>query len=389
MSPRTVAITLFVLVLAGCAGLTADTAVPTGADATEGYAELTAVSGTVEYRFDSDGSTTNTTVRVERVPGESKVRQRVVAPPARAGQLTVSNGSVSWLYNDTTNTATRITLPKRANGSTLSSNRELVETVFGNLSEARENRTVAVSPLPMVPTSGAVPSAPASVDIGVATRTNASYLGTETVAGRRAHGVTLRPVGEDRDGIGGHLRRATYWFDAEYFYPLRTETVIGVDGDVTRMTRAYQSVTFNAEVEPGTFTFDPPADATVETPAEPRTFDTVAGAAEQVEFDAPEPHPPAGFDLETARVAAVEGRTTLALRYANGSHTFSVSKRRPPLEGVSDGESVDLGATTATRSGFGDLTMFRWSCRGSGYTVSGDLPAERLRRLAEAVAGAC
>lgn len=392
MRQRVALILLVSVALAGCASLSGGGSdVPSGADAADGHAALESIEGTVEYTHQSAGNTSTTTVRVVKRPSERMSWGRFRAPPRLAGDLSVTNGSVSWLYDASAERVTRLPLDDVNVSDT--GNAAFARRVFGNLTDSGESAVVANPSLPVGPLDfGGGDPALTTADLAGPTEFAITSLGTKTVAGRETHGVELEPVaGERDDGLGQYVVNSTYWFDAEYFHPLAVETVISIDGSVTRSTRTYRNVTFNPEIRPGRFQFEPPDDATVTTP--PRTsrttYETVAGAAENVRFDVPAPDVPAAYDLSSATVSHRGNATTVALDYENATHELTVLTRAPPYPAVPDAESVSLGPVNATASSVLDSTVYRWACDGLGYSVRGELPRAELRPIARSVAAAC
>lgn len=393
-----VALLVLLIVLSGCLGLGGDgSSVPDRATAEEGYASLESVEGTIEIRTDGRNNDSMTVHSVMR-PDQGMVRQEFLSPPEQAGDITVTNGSVTWVYNATRNDVTRFTLQ---NESAANSNQAaLVERVFGNLSESEEDEIIVAPMRPIAPfdTDSEGGSTTAGV-FGPGTQSvTLTYLGTETIAERRTHGVRMTPTnasgsdapptnGSERD-TAQYVENATYWFDAEYFYPLRAETTVRIDGEVTRTTQVYRNVTFNVEPEPGTFQFDPPANATVRSGPEPTSFDSVAAAAANVDFAVADADPPERFSFETAVLTRLGNRTTVAVRYTNGTDVLAVSSRRP-ASGGDGGERVSLGPVTGTRLTSGDLVVVTWQCGETGYAVSGQFPAETIEDVARQAATVC
>jgi outer membrane lipoprotein-sorting protein len=393
-------VALFVLlaVLAGCMGLGDDeSSVPDGEMAEQGYESLVSVEGTIEIRT-VGAENDSVTVRSVRRPREGMVRQEFIAPPSRAGDVTVSNGSVTWIYNATTNEATRFTIE---NGSVPSTNQTtFLRGVFDNLSTSAEGSVIAAPLQPIAPADGDTEGGSTVTGFfGQDTRpVNLTYLGTETIAGREAHGVGLTPINETGDDdtptddsgerVTQHIENVTYWFDAEYFHPLRIETTVRVDGEITRSTRVYQNVSFNVDPDPGTFRFDPPANATVRSGPEPTTLNSTAAAAESVSFRVADGDPPERFEFETAVVTRLENRTTVTIQYADGTDILAVSSQRPPFE-ETEGERVSLGPVTGTRMMSGNAVVITWRCGETGYAVSGRLPPDTIETVARDAAAVC
>ncbi|MFP8953223.1 LolA family protein [Natrialbaceae archaeon A-arb3/5] len=108
------------------------------------------------------------------------------------------------------------------------------------------------------------------------------YRGTETIADRETHRLAVEPKDEVvADGISLLVGDTEYvyaletvdpsdelevleqriWIDAAYDYPLKEELVFeGPDGDRHTMVERFDEVTFNADLDDETFTFDPPED---------------------------------------------------------------------------------------------------------------------------------
>lgn len=394
MSKRTsLALALgLLLVLAGCTGLQqSESVVPTGQQAQDGYDALQSISGTVEYHYVSNETTSSAVVDVVKVPKEQNARQEYRSPARLAGDVTVSNGSMVWLYDESENTVTKMSVGDVNFSETRTT--EFVRRVFANVTASSDTAIVANPVLPVGPvgtTSGE--SGITNADLGGPTKLAVEYLGRKTVAGRETVGVKLTPVSdESEDGLSKYIENVTYWFDAEYFVPLETTTVVAINGEVTRNNRVYRNVTFNTGVSADEFSFEPPANATVTTPPKTRTttFDTVAGATENVSFDVATLEAPAGYTLDEARVTRVRNHTTVSIAYSNATNEVTVSTRTPSLDSLPDAENVSLGRVTATVTEFGDTTAFQWQCGDRDITVRGDIARETLREIARNTADQC
>ncbi|WP_181686966.1 LolA family protein [Halorhabdus salina] len=378
--------------LAGCSDVQlSGPDVPSGAEAERGYDTLKTVEGVFEYRLDDGDRTSNTTVNYLSRPVDGMVRQRVLPPSNQSRDITVNNGSVAWIYDVSADSVTRIEIGNLNISET--GNQEFVRRVFGNVSRTNDGSLVSDSLLPVGPLGGSSGGTGlTTADLVGQIRFNVTYLGTRTVADRRTHGVELDPVGGNAtDGLGQYIENATYWFDAEYFYPLRTETVININGDVTRSVQVYRTVSFNVDPDPERFRFDPPPDVTVQTPSMSRTttFETVAAADANVTFDIPNPTLPGKFEFDEARISRNGNRTVVSLQYANSTHEVSVVTRDGPTDVALDGESVSLKGVNATMTMAGEDTIFAWSCSGLDYVVQGNFSTDTLRSIAADVVARC
>jgi len=206
-----------VAVLAPSAGLllTGGNALPTADEAAQQYAGLDAYNATYTVTFEEPGETRTVRVRNTVSPDSGELRSRTLAPPGQAGNLRVYNGSVAWLYNATRNTVTRVT---QTEPRVVPRQQAVVRSVVGAANGG--DPPSQVSPLPVVPGSEggeAVENTTGTLET--------SYEGPETVAGREAHVIALRPVANATTSI----TRQTVWLDTEHFVPLRTDTTPGIE----------------------------------------------------------------------------------------------------------------------------------------------------------------
>ncbi len=115
-----------------------------------------------------------------------------------------------------------------------------------------------------------------------------AYDGSETVDGRDAHRIEATPTSADLgrsiellvgetvyaipleatdDELEDAAVSRTIWIDDEHRYPIRERDAVH-DGDGTlfhRLTVTYEDLTIDEGLEPGTFTFTPPAEADLVT----------------------------------------------------------------------------------------------------------------------------
>ncbi|WP_330989847.1 LolA family protein [Salarchaeum sp. III] len=384
-----VGLVLVLVTLAGCGGLQTAEDIPTGDEARTGYAELDGVAGTVEYRYNSTETSSVTRASVITRPDAGVTRREILAPAQLTGDITVTNGSVYWRYDASANTATRTSLG--ASGPVNTSNAGFVRSVFANLTSSGTGSLVADPALPVGPLNiNGEEGSQTAIEFMGETKFDVEYAGTETVAGRQTHVVELGHVNATGDGLSTYVENATYWFDAEYFLPLKVTTTLSIDGERTRAIKRYTNVTFPGDLGSERFQFTPPANATVETQSVPRpaTFETAAAAARRVSFDVATPTVPPGYDLETARVSQFQNRTTVSLTYENATSEFSVVTRNPPISAL-DGRTVSLGPVNATTVTVDDITVYRWQCSGVEYTVRGNLSTGGVQEIARDAATAC
>ncbi|ERH14085.1 MAG: outer membrane lipoprotein-sorting protein, partial [halophilic archaeon J07HB67] len=89
-------------------------------------------------------------------------------------------------------------------------------------------------------------------------RSDVSFEGTDTVAGRDVYVVSLDSETE------GSVSNTTLKVDQEYWYPLEYTTTSQFGDTETTVTVTHRNVTFNEPVADDRFSFDPPEGATLE-----------------------------------------------------------------------------------------------------------------------------
>ncbi len=365
---------------------------PDGETAAERYRSVDTVSAVAVTVVENASGTTRRRAELVRRPGTGESWRRTVAPERDAGDLTVSNGSVTWLYDESEGNVTRIdaTAYERADGTYADYLERLFEAVSGE-DDAADEGAVGVSPLPVVPAT----DRPAPVTNGTVGGFVVSYEGTATVDGRTAHVLDLTPRGE-ADGEFATLGQTLY-LDTEHLYPLRQRMSYRVGGNTTTYTVTYRNVSFGDDVAPDRFAFDPPANATVEELSLPDStrYDSVDALRANTTMSVPAPSLPDGFDVESARhtVSSERNYTGITLTYSNGSASVFVStyNRTAPFGDATrpdDGEAVRLGDRNATYSEYGVAKRVAWTCEAAGSyrSVSTDaLPRGALLDVARSV----
>lgn len=291
----------------------------------------------------------------------------------------VSNGTTVWLYNQSSNDVSTL----RMEGMTADWNRsiEAVSGIFAALKQSSTDEAVSISPLPIVPGGGAssaigVSSMPAIGNVSL------TYQGTATAAGRTSHVVDLAPAGD-----GSLVRNGTIWLDADRYYPIKVHYDMAVGGQPVSITVAYRNLTYNPEVPEGTFTFDPPANAT-ET-GDSRSVSAYRTRVELVEAatqSVPEPELPAGYEFAQASRVAGDGNRSLSIQYSNGNRTIVVAKDSAGAATLPDGETVDVGDRDGVYLETGGTAALVWDCPDARYQVTGNFEAATLADVAESVA---
>jgi outer membrane lipoprotein-sorting protein len=346
---------------------------------------LTATRETIVRR---GNETTRTVERVRLDLRHGRLRARTLSGPGEV-DLRVSNGSVRWLYNRSSNTVTRL---DREGSVADPDNRERIPRLLEQLRRADGPTTASattptpgVEPLPAVPaaaSSGRRSAEPAGTSRGAY---GVSLVGNSSVGGRSTYVVE---IGQDREGAGPVANYTqTLWLDAERHYPLQRRTAWTQGGERTVITTTYRNVTFNPTFETSTFEFEVPPNATVDVPETPdqRRYDTVAALRAAANMSVPGPGVPESFVL--ARATRTTGRvTSVGARYVNATAVLEVAKLRPVYPTTTEGERVTVAGRNATYRNLGPEQTVVWNCDGAQYKVSGQgLPRSVMLGVAASV----
>jgi len=350
---------LLVASLAGCVGLQDSSTAPEtttaapqttsgespSADVIERHAlsndtVVESVTGTVTITTETGTETQTIEANVWQAP-PNDVRYEYVSGPSE-GVVLVSNESAFWMYNETTNTARRF---QYGNGR------------LQNLTRAFQNFSSGFT---------------------------AEYRGEETVSGRETYVVSVQPPNGTLGSVAGNQ---TVWLDQENWFPVRTQVTTTVGNQSTTSTITYSNVTYNASIPADRFTFEPPANATVEnvTLPETETFESVDAAAESVNFSVREPTSVPG-DLTLRNVTTTQsGETTaVSLTYANESATLRVSQSTA-TGSATQGENVSVAGHDGSYAEFGDQGILQWQTDRFTYSVSGPFSRSTLVAVAESL----
>ncbi len=315
--------------------------------------------------------------RVERVARQPPAKQRIEVvestdPDVPAGSVTVTNRATTWEYNPKTAVVDKQYHPNKVDT-------DRTRLVLENLLE--EYRL--------------------------------SYGGTATVDGRDAHVVETKPPVEDIgpaiDLVVGDttfvvpLRATTdseamdvtrtVWIDAEYRYPIKEQNTLTVDGEIRHeLTVTYEDLVIDEGLPAGTFTYDPPADATVETDGrEPAgVFDSPSAAEEILHYELPEPDVPDAYVLD--RITVVEraenvGGTTATLWYNDPdviARELYVAVREYERFNPDVLEEIEIDGRTGYRSG-GKRAQIFWTCEDVSYEVGCLLQDAPLEEIAASI----
>lgn len=385
------------LALAGCNALqpaSEESSPPPGTDAAASYDQLTGVTATVRTTMHHNGTISNTTQRLSFRIGQPGFRNEIVAvdrpasadrPSIGPGSLIVSNGTTRVIYRPSANQLQRADISHRSSGRNHSQRRAHLRQLFAELRDDANGTvrqpTPGINPLPAVPQPR-----PTSTDDGDEVvpwreaNVTAQYRGTETVAGRTAYVVALRPVSDDTT-----LVASTLWLDTEYFHPIRSHRIIERGGERYEYTSTYRNVTFNPDFDADIFRFDAsdlPANVSV---VETAIYDSRRELVRDHDLPIPDPTLPDGYAFERASYRH-EDTTLVVLTYTNGTDagTMRVAMRTETHD-TGRGQEVDLGTRTGTLSQFGSQQSVSWQADGRSYSVSGPVGNETLVAVARSI----
>lgn len=283
-----------------------------------------------------------------RPPNETRMELVSSDQPDQFDVL-VSNGTTLWTYDEDANEAVRLD-PGFSPGQLQRLQESFAEAFLGD----------------MTPTA----------------------VGTDTVAGRDAYVVELTPR-NDTDSL---YESATVWIDRETNYTLKQVGTTGFGRNVT-IDVTYEEIRFGVEIPDDRFTFEPPDDAEVLNASDFTTaqYADVEQAEAAVPFDLPEHEVPAGYELDTVVVTENLDGWAASFRYVGENETLLTVgvRERQNRTGFAPqpGESIEIDGVNATVTELpgADLTSIQWEEEDLAYTVSGELPREDLRAVAESI----
>ncbi len=346
--------TVAAVVVAGTLWLVAApeaTSQPIGADASEQYANIDGITATETTVVERGNRTSRTVAEVALRPGSDQRRETVVDGSERY-EVTVLNGSTMWFYDGDENHAKRVPLSPTPDGAAARADR--IERLFTALDVTQRDERASASgpelaPLPVVPKTASGPSATTDAALGV------EYRGTTTVGEREAYVLHVAPRAD------GTAYEQTLLVDTQRFFVLeqRTEWVDG--GTRVSVRTTYTNVSFDPGLSADAFTFDPPANATVEhvdTP-ETTTYESAAALREATNVSVPSPELPASFrpTYASETTGDVHG---VGLRYVNETGRVTVAKYNRTFPADGD-RTVSVGGHEAAVT-YGPTVSMSWNC---------------------------
>ena len=351
------------------------TSQPIGADASEQYASIDGVTATETTVVERGSRTSRTVAEVALRPGTDQRRETAVDGSERY-EVTVSNGSTMWLYDGDGNRAKRVPLSPTPDGEAARADR--IERLFTALDVTRRADSASasgpeVAPLPVVPKTASGPTATPDAVLGV------EYRGTTTVGDREAYVLHVAPQSDSA------AYEQTLLVDTQRFFVLEQRTEWVDDGTPVSVCTTYTNVSFDPGLSADAFTFEPPADATIEhvdTP-ETTTYESAAALREATNVAVPSPELPASFrpTYTSETTGDVHG---VGLRYVNETGRITVAKYNRTFPADGD-RTVSVGGHEAAVT-YGPTASVSWNCEEYRYTVRGqDVPASVLVEVARSV----
>lgn len=326
---------------AGCASTISENPDPerVGDQIQQRMDKIDSVQGTKVLRITTDGETNTTVSEYVRQP-PSKVRSEVIEGSGyrSEGDFRVNTGETSYSYDASENTYTKYEIDHNRSGQYLAA--EAIDRLLN--------------------------------------RSDVSYEGTDTVAGRNVHVVEV--IRTEHDST------TTLKVDQEYWYPLALKTTSSFNGTETTLSWSHRNVSFNEPINDGAFTFDPPEEAELEASRSPEIdeYNSVSAANEATPYEVVEPALPGDYTLDSTQVMRTNGTSTTSLIYTNGEDRafYSITN---DTRSEQSGESVTIGNTTGTVSDYGGSKSLIWTCNGVKYSLSGQLNQSTLVEAAAPV----
>lgn len=334
------------LVLAGCAGVLSGNpdADEIAQQLQDRQDEIDDIQGVMTIESDFDGEATETTMEFWERPNTGEHRSEVIESTGfeSEGDVTVHDGTTTWIYDSEANEVTRLDLDLDLDEMEIDEG-EIIESMLDEY--------------------------------------DVEYNGTETIGDHDTHVLELTPTDEADEEFA--YDELTMWVDDEYWYPVKQDATMSVGEETVTTTITYEELAFNEGIDDEKFTFDVPDGAEVVEAELPETeqFDSVSEADDATEFDVAEPDVPDEYEFDSATVSEHESETSVSLLYENDEYLFvSISETKPM---TTDGETVEVGDTEATIHDMPGTTSLQFECDGLYHDVSGDLDEDKLIEIAE------
>lgn len=386
MSPRTrrtllvLSICLVLALTAGCLGDGGDDELPERETVAQELRSVEALEATARLDMDVGNDTIDLRMDLVERTDSAAFRATMYQNSSNATLEMVSNGSTVWIHNRTAGTVQTLQLDGLSDSNWNRSVRS-ISGMFAAMGESSDDGDFSVSPLPVVPGGGGAAGAVGVTSLPSMGNVSVDYRGTETAVGQETYAVDLVPAEN-----GSLLRNGTLWFDAERYFPVQQEFDMSVGGQNATVNVAYENVTYNPDIPDGSFTFEPPEDATRTNGSQMETYADRSELGAASSLSVPEPELPGGYEFAQGSVTESGETQALTLQYANGNRTLVVAKQTPPGQAPTDGESVDVAGHEGTYVEVSTTSLLTWTCEETRYQITGEYPASTLETFAESMA---
>lgn len=370
------AVLVATVLLAGCGFLAGDGPdLPDGETAAEQYEDLDAYRATFVTEFTVGNETNRTEGEVVARPGTGQFYQEIYNSSRQDTAVVVSNGTVTWRYNESKNEATRLSIDGR---SRFDYQRNQIRRLVNRAESNDESGGPRLPIAPILPTAQTSEEGQ-TLDAGPVT---VEYEGIETAAGRDAHVISMNATGSAFE--------QTMYLDTEWFVQLRGKSTMMINGQRMETVYRLEDVEFNPNVGSEQFTFEPPDSATIVDgtgdTVDRTVYETRTDLVADVEIAVPKPTLPEEFELQRAEHTMGLGFESVSLQYTSDVAIIGVTKQNVTVDRTEDdAETVEIGNRTGTYIRFGPQAVVSWDCAGNSYTVSGDSTRENLLSVAESI----
>ncbi len=372
-----------VVALAGCGMLFGDDPeLPDGDEAVETYESLDVYNASFVIESTDENGTDRWEGEYTMRPGSGEFYQ--MGENADGERIKyIYDGSVEWTYDVDNETVNRV----ETDGYQILS--EQIRQVVNSANAGESDDSGPVIPVgPLLPVADQ-----SSEEVATIGPKEATYDGTETVAGRETHVVTFTAAEQDTQ-----FEQQLY-LDTEWYVVMKVATEAESDDEITETTFKYTDIEFEPDLPADRFEFDPPPEATVEAPPiEVVRYNQLEELRKGASIEIPEGELPPEYEFFQARHAVGapaefaydatsknEVIEEVILQYASDTSVLAIGKANATFEQPTDAESVTIADQTGTYRLLDGQGVVEWECDGNRYSVAGELTRSELISVAESV----
>lgn len=237
---------------------------------------------------------------------------------------------------------------------------------------------------------------------------NATFEGNETLAGEDATELSFAVDGSEVSLLlGGGQETSQFgeassngsvetrvWIDTDLWLPRKAQMSVPAFENNRTFTVRYEDIEINPEVSDDEFTFERPADAEVvrgdqssfRPPRENATFhDSRVAVAENAPFEIPQPTVPNGYEFVEGAVIDGELGQGVELTYRDGEQRLEIVTLRDYDVFFDQGQEVAIGGTTGLYIELPNGRVIQWECDGRLYLISGQEDRDTLVSIGESI----